>query len=273
MTQMDQTGSTISPSQSEVAAAWELCDLRAFQLPDEALLMMESESLPVDALQDGHAGSEPTRIYEQENASNKLYPSGSLPNFDYCPSLPPTIPQPSLLCDQDRYLLHHYAQRVVNLFCVIDSAKGPWKTIHLPRVLQSVGELGIMGETSTIRTSLRYALLSTSAFYLSNSHEGIQNVDWKAVGAQYRYTAIGLLKKSMGTHETTTKGKYKEYLATMLSMITINVSPSCPRMATYIWRVNLMLGYVRRYPILRCASRWRRTVDQLHGDEKVKILH
>ena len=70
----------------------------------------------------------------------------------------------------DHFLMRHYAERVCHLFCVIDTVKSPWKTIHLPRALQSMGELSVTGKTTTVRSALCNALLSISAWYLSNDH-------------------------------------------------------------------------------------------------------
>lgn len=130
---------------------------------------------------------------------------------------------------QERFLMWHYRERVINLFCVIDNAKSPWKTIHLPRVLQCSGELSFGGTTTRIRDALRNSLLSISAFYLSNEdrvhkrNDGATN--WGTIASRYRCNAIGLLKCAVETDlYADEKIKYKEFLATMLSMVTINVS-------------------------------------------------
>ncbi|KAI1122567.1 fungal-specific transcription factor domain-containing protein [Nemania abortiva] len=129
---------------------------------------------------------------------------------------------------RERFLLYHYMHRVVNLFCVIDNAKSPWKTIHLTRVLQSEGELSIISSTSRIRKALRKALLSISAFYISNDYMARRLEDeareWEDAATQFRGDAIGLLKRAMETDlYSGVRPKYKEFLATMLSMISINV--------------------------------------------------
>jgi hypothetical protein len=131
--------------------------------------------------------------------------------------------------DLDRFLMRHYAERVCHLFCVVDSAKSPWKTIHLPRALQSMGEVSVTGKTTTVRSALCNALLSISAWYLSNDHHRHQNTDlgqrWAAVAAKYGYNAIAMLKRAVACDMySSPKPKYKEFLASMLSMVTINVS-------------------------------------------------
>lgn len=134
---------------------------------------------------------------------------------------------PVAISSQERYLMSHYRDRVVNLFCVIDNAKSPWKTIHLPRVLQCAGELSIGGTTTRILDALRKSLLSISAFYLSNDHRTHRRNDdaesWGTVASRYRCDAIGLLKHAVETDlYAGQRPKYKDFLATMLSMITIN---------------------------------------------------
>jgi arginine metabolism regulation protein II len=122
----------------------------------------------------------------------------------------------------------HYSHRVVNLFCVIDNAKSPWKTIHLPRVLQSAGELSFGCPTTRIRDALKNSLLSISAFCLSNDYRSNRREkeasSWANIASRYRCDAIGLLKYAVETNlYAGERPKYKEFLATMLSMITINV--------------------------------------------------
>jgi arginine metabolism regulation protein II len=141
-------------------------------------------------------------------------------------SLPPQ-PSPELT-GKERFLMYHYMNRVVHLFCALDNPKSPWKTIHLPRALQSAGELVIQGSTSKIRGALRNALLSVSAFCLSNDKVQIQDEDarkWRKDGICYRGIAIKLLSEAIAPASfSKCRPKYKEFLATMLSMISINVS-------------------------------------------------
>ncbi|KAI0867757.1 fungal-specific transcription factor domain-containing protein [Hypoxylon argillaceum] len=159
-------------------------------------------------------------------------PIGSWHASDGSLSFPVAAPMPSLVAEQERFLLYHYTHKVVNLFCVIDNAKSPWKTIHLTRVLkrilQSEGEFSIVGSTSRIRVALRKALLSISAFYMSNDyiargHRG-EARQWEDAATRFRGDAIGLLKGAMETDlYSGARPRYKEFLATMLSMISINV--------------------------------------------------
>ncbi|KAH8655412.1 fungal-specific transcription factor domain-containing protein [Xylariales sp. PMI_506] len=137
-------------------------------------------------------------------------------------------PSPSHMSKLEQFLLYHYSHRVVHLFCVIDNDKSPWKTIHLPRVLQSVGQLCVQGSSSTTRDALRNALLSISAFYLSNDSRSCSReeeaIRWANEAIRFQGRAIKLLKDTVEGHSSSRSSpKYKELLATMLSMITINV--------------------------------------------------
>lgn len=155
-------------------------------------------------------------------------PMGSWSASDGSLSFPVAAPMPSPVAQRERFLLYHYTHKVVNLFCVIDNAKSPWKTIHLTRVLQSEGEFSIVGSTSRIRVALRKALLSISAFYMSNDyiargHRG-EARQWEDAATRFRGDAIGLLKGAMETDlYSGARPRYQEFLATMLSMISINV--------------------------------------------------
>lgn len=146
----------------------------------------------------------------------------------------PVIPRPlspEHLSGNERLLMHYYGTTVVHLFPVLDSPKSPWKTVHLPRMLQSAGEMVVDGSTSQIRAALRTTLLSVSAFYLSK-HNRLQSrsdeaTKWRREAMHFHGTAMTLLKDSVKTRSTSTvRPKYKEFLATMLSMISINVNPS-----------------------------------------------
>ncbi|KAJ4253894.1 arginine metabolism regulation protein II [Fusarium torreyae] len=226
-------------SLEEAAVAWDLCNLYYRQPPLE--LEEPGASTSPDADKDLSPLAFTHQPYDLPDTSLDL-------GFDTQASatndtVEENIPGPSWLSNrhdsprslepfvvpvQERFLMDHYKNRVVNLFCVVDNRKSPWKTIHLPLVLQSVGELSFGGDTTRIRNALRYALYSVSAFYLSNEHksalsEGEAN-KWFDAASQYRCDAIGLLTSAVesdlyGSH----RPRYKEFLATMLSMITINV--------------------------------------------------
>ncbi|KAF5006439.1 hypothetical protein FDECE_7199 [Fusarium decemcellulare] len=140
----------------------------------------------------------------------------------------PRCPSPAYLSSKEQFLMHHYVNRVVHLFCTLDNPKSPWKTIHLPRALQSAGELTIQGSTSKIRGALRSALISISAFCLSNDNKvqlrEDESLKWASEAMFFRGSAIKLLKEAVESESLSKcRPKYKELLATMLSMISINV--------------------------------------------------
>ncbi|KAK6387174.1 arginine metabolism regulation protein II [Exophiala oligosperma] len=138
-------------------------------------------------------------------------------------------PRSVFLSTEDCFLMQHYMQKVVRVFCVIDNPKSPWRALHLPRALQSCGELGTLGATSNTRKCLLHALLSISAYSLANNLrlEGqILEVDkWLRKAMQLRYKAIALLRDSVKCDlHSKSRPKYKELLAAMLSMISIDVA-------------------------------------------------
>ncbi|POR36828.1 Uncharacterized protein TPAR_02966 [Tolypocladium paradoxum] len=220
----------VSPSSSEAAAAWDLCNLQSHRRP--SLLDFPASSLDetgVDlALSDGTIHHHDASSLAPDTVDSFSVPSTWELLDPSCPT-PRSGRSPSMFNEQERYLMHHYLQRVVNIFCVIDNAKSPWKTIHLPRVLQCMGELTVTGSTTRIRTALKNALLSISAFYLSNDRQAhpsqYAGQTWANIASRYRCSAIGLLKESV-ENDLYSGGnpKYKEFLATMLSMITINAT-------------------------------------------------
>ncbi|KAK7409364.1 arginine metabolism regulation protein II, partial [Neonectria punicea] len=209
-----------SPSYSETAAAWDLCNLHGDQSHLDSLSFTPNEVVLADALAGGGQPHQAASYFSDdtkrpnESTAEGTWALGPYPQFRIEP--------------QERFLMGHYMNRVVNIFCVIDNGKSPWKTIHLPRVLQSTGELSFGSQTTRIRNALRNALLSISAFYLSNDHHTGHRQDeakkWGDVTSRYRYEAIGLLKEGVEIDlYAKERPKYKEFLATMLSMITINV--------------------------------------------------
>lgn len=158
-------------------------------------------------------------------------------------------PCPEYLPDLERFLIHHYSNRVVHLFCVIDNKKSPWKTIHLPRVLQSAGELCVYGSTPTIRIALRNALLSVSAFYLANDSRSRDRIEdatrWATKATRLRGKTLKLLQEAVNEGFCQQQSvRYKDILATMLSMITINVSYS---LCSILNPSNHSQGHVWRY--------------------------
>ncbi|KXH55443.1 hypothetical protein CSAL01_05080 [Colletotrichum salicis] len=208
-----------SPSHSEAEAAWELCNLHVQQ-------HLETETGAFDPGFDGDHSSD----LRDEEPAIEISSSSSTHQPWLVKTVSTKLPRPpvSLISERERFLMHHYMHRVINIFCVIDNAKSPWKTIHLPRAIQGAGELSVMGATSRIRNALRNALLSISAYYFSNVQTSDRRLrtesKWVEAATLYRYDAIGLLKQAVEVDlHSPRRPKYKEFLATMLSMITINV--------------------------------------------------
>ncbi|KAK2769638.1 component of the argr regulatory complex [Colletotrichum kahawae] len=210
-----------SPSTSEAAVAWELCNLHERQAHMPSGVTHGRSTFSDGASED--------KLLRQNNAKfSQIQRSSPQYQRHHTEIILPRSPPMSVFPSQDRFLMHHYVHTVVNIFCVIDNAKSPWKTIHIPRAIQGIGEMDVMGSTSRVRSALRNALLSISAFFLANvraseSHPN-EAVKWVEEAMQYRYNAIGLLKQAVESDlYSGGRPKYKEYLATMLSMITINI--------------------------------------------------
>ncbi|KAH6973716.1 fungal-specific transcription factor domain-containing protein [Ilyonectria sp. MPI-CAGE-AT-0026] len=223
-----------SPSYSETAAAWDLCNLHGDQSHLQSLdFTDQQDSVASDVVLSNALSHIPQRPTQQDTpyfADDAKQTKQSTPEETWHLVSYPQFRSiaPNAITEQERFLMSHYMNRVVNLFCVIDNRKSPWKTIHLPKVLQGAGELSFAGETTRIRNALRNALLSISAFYLSNdshtSHREDEAKKWGEVASRHRYDAIGLLKEGVEMDlYGKERPKYKEFLATMLSMITINV--------------------------------------------------
>ena len=254
-------------SLEEAAVAWDLCNLHYSQPPvrlDETYASTspnaDADSSPLALTHHSYNVSDTLNstldlCFDTRASRSNENVEQSTANTSWLMDShdPPRSLEPFIVPVQERLLMDHYKNRVVNLFCVVDNRKSPWKTIHLPIVLQCVGELSFGGNTTRIRNALRYALYSVSAFYLSNEYtsglRGDEARKWFNAASQYRCDAIGLLSH---------RPHYKEFLATMLSMITINVSyldllfallhKDPPELMSH------MLGYVWRHKHLRYAS-------------------
>lgn len=137
---------------------------------------------------------------------------------------------PTFLSEDHRYLLHHYIENVVDIFCVVRNPKSPWRLIHVRSSLQAVGELAVKGTTSHARNALLHCLLSISAYSLANkfhcSNRMTQATKWSNMALRLRCEAVRHLKRSVQDLYSDFNFKYKVQLAAMLSMVTIDVSLS-----------------------------------------------
>jgi arginine metabolism regulation protein II len=190
----------------------------------------------------------PSEAGDEERGSLDSEPAtGSSSSYDWLQSQNISASDLSLYTAPalNRFLMRHYAERVCRLFCAMDTPKSPWKTIHLPRALQAMGELSVTGKTSRVRNALLNALLSISAWYMSNDHQRHNANDqadrWAEAAARYGFDAISLLKQAVDTDlHGEPRPKYKDFLATMLSMITVNVSaPQDPGLSMYHAYISL----------------------------------
>lgn len=134
----------------------------------------------------------------------------------------------SFMTPEVRYLLGHYMNHVIEIMTVVSNIKSPWKSLHLPRALQGCGELEAVGTTCNARNALINALLSISAFNLAQKFKGYNNTaeadKWNKAAQKYRFRAVNLLKICLEVDfKQPSKVRYKEILAAMLSMVTIDV--------------------------------------------------
>ncbi|KAL4736095.1 fungal-specific transcription factor domain-containing protein [Aspergillus similis] len=192
------------------------------------------------------------------------YPQPEDWQINFSPVVPRPL-SPGPVSSNERLLMHYYSTTLVHLFPVLDSPKSPWKTVHLPRMFQGTGELVVSGSTSQIRAALRNTLLSVSPFYLSK-HNRLQSRSdeeskWRREAMHYHGTGMTLLKDSVNTRSTcTARPKYKENLATMLSMISVNV------ISGDIASCGLHLDAA--YRLITETAKWKR-----HYSNKAKALH
>ncbi|XMA20888.1 hypothetical protein WAI453_013679 [Rhynchosporium graminicola] len=139
----------------------------------------------------------------------------------------PNTANMSKIPPEARLLLDYYSSQVIRLMSMSPIKKPPWKTIHLPCAMGALAELLVYGEASSFaKMALFYALLSISAFHMSfgNNKDSEEARYWKRKGAAHKATAQEYLRSSLdGTLPKAARGKYKEILMSMLSMVTIGV--------------------------------------------------
>lgn len=166
---------------------------------------------------------------------------------------------PFSMSTEVRYLLNHYVNNVVDVMTAVNTPKSPWKSIHLPRTLQGSGELALLGSTSHARNALLHALLAISAFNLVAHHSRAtqeqQAQNWRAIALNCQARAVTCLKACLKPDCPMSKrGKYKEVLAAMLSMVTINVSHLIFKLYETIHAHNI-IGVLWGYTIVGVASK------------------
>lgn len=136
--------------------------------------------------------------------------------------------RPTFLTIQVKYLLDHYSKNFLRIFSILDNKNTPWSSFHLPRALQCCSEPEVSGKSTPARSALLHAILSVSAYNLQCRHasQGQESAarKWAEVGLKYRMEALLFLKTSAGDPlVASTNAEYKELLAAMLSMVTVDV--------------------------------------------------
>lgn len=186
------------------------------------------------------------------------------------------VPQPlsaKYLSPKEYLLLQYYTTRVVHVFPALDSPKSPWVTFHLPRVLQSLGEITVRGTTSPVRAALRSTLLSISAFFLSKEMRSQlrseESTKWETEAMHFHGCAMNILKGAVNAKSLSQeRPKYKELLATMLSMVSINVSSIESYFTLGASHIFLLAGDVWRHLKLRAPLASCCQTD--HGNRQIK---
>lgn len=172
--------------------------------------------------------------------------------------------RPTFLTFQVKHLLDHYSRNVLRIFSILDNKNTPWSSFHLPRALQCCSELEVVGKSTPARSALLHAILSVSTYNLQCRHAS-ENQDavarkWAELGMKYRMEALQFLKTSAGNPlVATTNAEYKELLAAMLSMVTVDVVSGDTR--TCGTHLN------------GCESLIKARRDDGRGSAKTKALH
>jgi arginine metabolism regulation protein II len=127
-----------------------------------------------------------------------------------------------------RMVLDYYSTCMVNVISISGGQKSPWKTIHFPCAMNTLAELLVHGEARSLaKMSLFYALLSVSSFHIGlGAKDSIERSQyWYERGVYHQSQAEAFLKLALGENVSKSeRGKYKEVLMSLLSMITIGVS-------------------------------------------------
>ncbi|KAL2393373.1 hypothetical protein ABEF93_004061 [Exophiala dermatitidis] len=145
-------------------------------------------------------------------------------------------------------LLHHYIHHVVDLMTVIPTPEGPWKSVHLPRALQGTAELKFLGKTSHTCNALFHALLTISAYNLAANYtitgQDLQAQKWRELALRLKARSLTFLRAGLRPESPKfERGKYKEGLAAMLSMVTIDVCSGETR--TSEWHLKGLESFIQ----------------------------
>jgi arginine metabolism regulation protein II len=134
----------------------------------------------------------------------------------------------SKLPPEARSLLNYYSLRIIDVMSMSPIQKTPWETIHLPCAMSALADVMVYGETKSFaKMALLYALLSISSFHIGLAEKTSEERSqyWNARGALHKRKAEKYLQSALDKSlPKATKGKYKEVLMSILSMVTIGVS-------------------------------------------------
>jgi arginine metabolism regulation protein II len=100
--------------------------------------------------------------------------------------------------------------------------------VYLPRALQGYGDIAFQGTTSTARNALLHTILTIRAYNVAASRmttgRALDSYNWQEVAMRHNAQSVTYLKACLQSDFPVSKrGKYKEILATIMSMITIRV--------------------------------------------------
>lgn len=127
-----------------------------------------------------------------------------------------------------RSLLDYYSSQIIYAMTMSPGKKPPWKIIHLPCAMGALAELMVYGEaSSSAKMALFYALLSVSSFHIGLAEKNSlgRSHYWYEKGISHKAKSEVYLRSSLDqTLPKSSRGKYKEVLMSLLSMVTIGVS-------------------------------------------------
>lgn len=128
-----------------------------------------------------------------------------------------------------RLLLNYYSSRIIEGLSMSQEQKAqPWTQLHLPCAMSALAEVMIHGQAKNLsKIALFYALLSISAYTIGwgERHSSDRFQYWSERGLAHKKKAQHYLQSLLSTSlPKGSRGKYKELLMSVMSMVTIGVS-------------------------------------------------
>ncbi|KZF20051.1 hypothetical protein L228DRAFT_270806 [Xylona heveae TC161] len=144
----------------------------------------------------------------------------------------PPIQMASDICDLPtttmRFLIDHYRSSIATRLAPLQHLQSPWKAIHLPSAMQTIGDIALRGDSGNAGVALLFAILATSAFNLDSfgacPESTRKATAWKNIGEMFRKRAKSRLQSALREQSKGKSSKYKELLAALLSMVTVCVA-------------------------------------------------